>query len=82
MVISEVIVEFRLRISLCNLVRAGPTLASAGSTTASQCNRSANDSEYLFPYEGGGQPPFSTPDTSAVKLGYRIQWDGWFGRPR
>ena len=36
----------------------------------------------FFSYERGGQPPFSTPDTNALKLGYRIQWDGWFSKRR
>ena len=36
----------------------------------------------FFSYERGGQPPFSTPDTNALKLGYRLQWDGWFSRWR
>jgi hypothetical protein len=36
----------------------------------------------FFSYERGGQPPFSTPDTNALKLGYRIQWNGWFGKLR
>lgn len=36
----------------------------------------------FFSYERGGQPPFSTPDTNALKLGYRIQWDGWLGKRR
>jgi hypothetical protein len=36
----------------------------------------------FFSYERGGQPPFSTPDTNALKLGYRVQWDGWFGKRR
>lgn len=33
-------------------------------------------------YERGGLPPFSTPDVDALKLGYRVQWDGWFGQVR
>jgi hypothetical protein len=36
----------------------------------------------FFSFERGGQPPFSTPDANAVKVGYRIQWDGWFGQRR
>jgi hypothetical protein len=33
-------------------------------------------------FERGGQPPFATPDVNAVKIGYRVQWDGWFGQRR
>jgi hypothetical protein len=33
-------------------------------------------------YERGGQPPFNTPDVNAFRLGYRIQWQNWFGRWR
>ena len=36
----------------------------------------------FFSFERGGQPPFATPDVNAVKLGYRVQWDGWFGQRR
>ena len=35
----------------------------------------------FFSYERGSQPPFAS-DTNALKLGYRIQWDGWFGKYR
>jgi len=35
----------------------------------------------FFSYGRGSQPPF-TSDTNALKLGYRIQWDGWFDRWR
>jgi hypothetical protein len=31
----------------------------------------------FFSYERGGQPPFSTPDANALKLGYRLLWNGW-----
>jgi hypothetical protein len=31
----------------------------------------------FFSYERGGQPPFSTPDVNALKLGYRLLWNGW-----
>jgi hypothetical protein len=33
-------------------------------------------------FERGGQPPFATPDVNAFKVGYRLQWDGWFGQRR
>ncbi|MBL8219089.1 MAG: hypothetical protein JNL62_07660 [Bryobacterales bacterium] len=33
-------------------------------------------------YERGGQPPFNTPDVNSFRLGYRIQWQNWFGRWR
>jgi hypothetical protein len=36
----------------------------------------------FFSFERGGQPPFATPDVNALKFGYRIQWDGWFGKTR
>ena len=31
----------------------------------------------FFSFERGGQPPFSTPDANALKLGYRLLWNGW-----
>ena len=36
----------------------------------------------FFSYERGGQPPFSTPDVNALKLGYRLLWNGWAQRLR
>lgn len=39
-------------------------------------------SSAFFSFERGGEPPFATPDVNAVKLGYRVQWDGWFGQRR
>lgn len=39
-------------------------------------------SSAFFSFERGGEPPFATPDVNAVKVGYRIQWDGWFGQRR
>ena len=36
----------------------------------------------FFGYEKGNKPPFATPDVNALKLGYRVQWDGWFQRWR
>ncbi|MBV9925675.1 MAG: hypothetical protein JOZ96_11710 [Acidobacteria bacterium] len=39
-------------------------------------------SSAFFSFERGGEPPFATPDVNAVKIGYRVQWDGWFGQRR
>jgi len=39
-------------------------------------------SSAFFSFERGGQPPFATPDVNAFKVGYRVQWDGWFGQRR
>jgi hypothetical protein len=39
-------------------------------------------SSAFFSFERGGQPPFATPDANALKMGYRVQWDGWFGQRR
>jgi hypothetical protein len=36
----------------------------------------------FFSFERGNQPPFSNPDVNAIKIGYRIQSDGWFGLRR
>ena len=36
----------------------------------------------FFSYERGGQPPFSTPDVNALKLGYRLLWNGWWQQLR
>ncbi|MEA2205174.1 MAG: hypothetical protein QOE77_1950 [Blastocatellia bacterium] len=36
----------------------------------------------FFSFERGGQPPFATPDVNTFKIGYRVQWDGWFGQRR
>ena len=33
-------------------------------------------------YERGGLPPFEKADADAFKIGYRIQWTGWFDRYR
>ena len=44
----------------------------------------ANDSAHsvFATYERGAQPPFNTPDVNSFRLGYRIQWQNWFGRWR
>lgn len=39
-------------------------------------------SSAFFSFERGGEPPFATPDVNAVKVGYRVQWDGWFNQVR
>ena len=41
-----------------------------------------SSSSAFFSFERGGQPPFATPDVNSVKLGYRVQWDNWFGKRR
>jgi hypothetical protein len=39
-------------------------------------------SSAFFSFERGGEPPFANADVNAVKIGYRVQWDGWFGQRR
>jgi hypothetical protein len=41
-----------------------------------------SSSSAFFSFERGGQPPFASPDVNSVKLGYRVQWDNWFGKRR
>lgn len=36
----------------------------------------------FFAYEFGKQPPFATPETNVLKVGYRLRADGWFNRIR
>lgn len=43
--------------------------------------RDASSSAF-FSFERGGQAPFATPDVNAVRVGYRVQWGGWFARLR
>jgi hypothetical protein len=43
-------------------------------------SHSANSA--FFSFERGGQPPFATPDVNTFKVGYRVQWDNWFGQRR
>ena len=50
------------------LAKAEMPLAGFSSSTAQAV---------FFSYERGGQPPFSTPDANALKLGYRLLWNGW-----
>jgi hypothetical protein len=50
------------------LAKAEVPLAGLSATTAQAV---------FFSYERGGQPPFSTPDANALKLGYRLLWNGW-----
>ena len=44
-------------------------------------NRSIGSTAY-FAFERGGQPPFAKADVNTFKVGYRIQWDNWFGKRR
>lgn len=37
---------------------------------------------FFLSYEHGNLPPFSKLDVNAVKIGYRIRSDSWFGRVR
>jgi len=39
-------------------------------------------SNAFFSFERGAQPPFASPGVNALKIGYRVQWDGWFGKRR
>ena len=50
------------------LAKAEVPLAGFSTTTAQSV---------FFSYQRGGQPPFSTPDVNALKLGYRLMWNGW-----